>query len=241
MILNLLFNLFLILWEILYTLVALPIVFLPSYVITFFLVQAVKVVLFILHVLCGIKYEIRGIENIPKQPCIIASQHQSPFETFIFIVLFRGAIFVLKRELKWIPFIGLHLMALKMIFINRSNGASSLRNVIRLAKIRIRENRSIIIFPEGTRIDVTHTVKYQPGVAALYSALSVPVLPVALNTGLFWPKNILSLKRKPGKALIEILPPIYPGLNKNDFLQHLEQTTQEKSRELISQKTNIAN
>lgn len=236
MIFNLLFNLLLVLWEVLYTLVALPIIFFPSYIITFFLVYAVKVTLFFLYLLCGIKYEVKGVENIPKQPFIIASKHQSPFETFIFIILFKGAVFILKQELKWIPFIGLHLMALKMIFINRSDGVSSLRNTIRLAKTRIRENRSIIIFPEGTRTTAKHGVKYQPGVAALYSALSVPVLPIALNTGLFWPKSILSLKRNPGKAVIEILPPIYPGLNKNDFLQNLEKIIEERSSQLILQK-----
>lgn len=236
MILNLLFNLLLVLWEVLYTLVALPIIFFPSCIVTFFLVYAVKATLFFLYLLCGIKYEVKGVENIPKQPFIIASKHQSPFETFIFIILFKGAVFILKRELKWIPFIGLHLMALKMIFINRSDGVSSLRNTIRLAKIRIRENRSIIIFPEGTRTTAKHGVKYQPGVAALYNALSVPVLPIALNTGLFWPKSILSLRRTPGKAIIEILPPIYPGLNKNDFLQNLEKIIEERSSQLVLQK-----
>nr|WP_237342948.1 lysophospholipid acyltransferase family protein [Wolbachia endosymbiont of Folsomia candida] len=172
------------------------------------------------------------MENIPKQPFIIASKHQSPFETFIFILLFKGAVFVLKRELKWIPFIGLHLMALKMIFINRSDGISSIRHIIKLAKMRIKENRSIIIFPEGTRTTAKQNTKYQSGIAALYSVLSVPVLPVALNTGLFWPKNILSLSKNSGKAIIEILPPIYPGLNKDDFLQTLEKTIEEKSRQI---------
>lgn len=101
-----------------------------------------------------------------------------------------------------------------MIFINRSDGISSIRHIIKLAKMRIKENRSIIIFPEGTRTTINQNIKYQPGIAALYSVLSVPVLPVALNTGLFWPKSILSLRKNPGKAVIEILPPIYPGLNK---------------------------
>ncbi|MDN5248130.1 MAG: lysophospholipid acyltransferase family protein [Wolbachia endosymbiont of Tyrophagus putrescentiae] len=174
------------------------------------------------------------MENVPKQPYIIASKHQSPFETFIFIVLFKGAVFVLKRELKWIPFIGLHLMALKMIFIDRSNGIGSLRDIIKLAKIHIRENRSIIIFPEGTRTGVQRNIKYQPGIAALYKALSVPVLPVALNTGLFWPKSILSMRRKPGTAVIEILSPIYPGLNKDDFLKTLEQAIENKSMDIAN-------
>jgi 1-acyl-sn-glycerol-3-phosphate acyltransferase len=189
-----------------------------------------------LSLICNIKYEVKGLENIPDQPVIIASKHQSPLETFIFIVLFREATFILKREIKWIPFIGLHLIALQMIFIDRSDGISSIRNIVKLAKIRIKESRSIIIFPEGTRtaIKQNQPSKYQPGIAALYSSLSVPVLPIALNTGLFWPKNILSLHRKPGKAIIEILPPIYPGLDKKTFLATLEKTIEERSNELAS-------
>ncbi len=241
MISSLLFNFFLILWEVFYTLVALPVIFFPEYVITIFLVCSVRVVLLMLRLLCGIKCEVRGMENIPKQPFIIASKHQSPFETFIFILLFRKAVFILKRELKWIPFIGLHLIALKMIFINRSDGISSIRHIIKLAKMRIKENRSIIIFPEGTRTTINQNIKYQPGIAALYSVLSVPVLPVALNTGLFWPKSILSLRKNPGKAVIEILPPIYPGLNKNEFLQNLEKIIEERSSRLTIEKTDIAN
>ncbi len=229
---GLLFNFFLILWEVFYTFITLPVLFFPARVITIFLSFSVRVVLLMLRLLCGVKYEVRGMENIPKQPFIIASKHQSPFETFIFILLFKGAVFVLKRELKWIPFIGLHLMALKMIFINRSDGISSIRHIIKLAKMRIKENRSIIIFPEGTRTTAKQNTKYQSGIAALYSVLSVPVLPVALNTGLFWPKNILSLSKNSGKAIIEILPPIYPGLNKDDFLQTLEKTIEEKSRQI---------
>ncbi|WP_320109850.1 lysophospholipid acyltransferase family protein [Wolbachia endosymbiont (group A) of Icerya purchasi] len=241
MISSLLFNFFLILWEVFYTLITLPVILFPVRIMTIFLVCSVRVVLFMLRLLCGIKYEVRGIENIPKQPFIIASKHQSPFETFIFILLFREAVFILKRELKWIPFIGLHLMALRMIFINRSDGISSMRHIIKLAKMRIKENRGIIIFPEGTRTTINQNIKYQPGIAALYSILSVPVLPVALNTGLFWPKSILSLRKNPGKAVIEILPPIHPGLNKNEFLQSLEKIIEERSSKLTTEKTDIAN
>jgi 1-acyl-sn-glycerol-3-phosphate acyltransferase len=232
MILSFLFNFFLTLWQMFYTFITLPILLFPTWVITIFLAFSVRVVLLMLRLLCGVEYEVRGMKNIPKEPFIIASKHQSPFETFIFILLFKGAVFVLKRELKWIPFIGLHLMALKMIFINRSDGIGSIRHIIKLAKMRIKENRNIIIFPEGTRTSAKQSIKYQPGIAALYRALSVPVLPVALNTGLFWPKHILSMRKTPGKATIEILPPIYPGLSKGDFLQILERTIEEKSTQL---------
>ncbi|WP_302675994.1 lysophospholipid acyltransferase family protein [Wolbachia endosymbiont of Litomosoides sigmodontis] len=219
-----------------YTLGALPVIFFPAHVITIFLICSARVVLLMLRLLCGIKYEVRGMENIPKHPFIIASKHQSPLETFIFILLFRNAVFILKRELKWIPFIGLHLMALRMIFINRLDGVNAMRRIIKLARMRIVENRSIIIFPEGTRTAAKQKTKYQPGIAALYSVLSIPVLPVALNTGLFWPKSILSMRRNSGKAVIEVLPPIYHGLNKNEFLENLEKIIEERSNELTAEK-----
>ncbi len=236
MISSLLFNFFLILWEMLYTLIALPVILFPTRVITIFLACSVRVVLLMLRLLYEIEYEVRGMENIPKYPFVIASKHQSPLETFIFILLFRNAVFILKRELKWIPFIGLHLIALRMIFINRSDGINAMRHIIKLARMRIAENRSIIIFPEGTRTAAKQKTKYQPGIDALYSVLSVPVLPVALNTGLFWPKSILSMRRNPGKAVIEILPPIYHGLNKNEFLKNLEKTIEERSNKLTAEK-----
>ncbi|NSM56640.1 1-acyl-sn-glycerol-3-phosphate acyltransferase [Wolbachia endosymbiont of Atemnus politus] len=241
MILGLLFNLFLILWEVFYTLIALPVIFFPVRVVTIFSVYSVKVLLFMLRLLCKIEYEVRGGENIPKQPFVVASKHQSPLETFIFMLLFREVAFILKRELKWVPFAGLHFMALRMIFINRSDGVSSIHHIIELTRMRIKENRTVIIFPEGTRTAVKQKTKYKPGVAALYKVLSVPVLPVALNTGLFWPKSILSIRKNSGKAIIKILPPIYPGLSKDKFLENLEKTIEEKSSKLATEKTSIAN
>lgn len=241
MISGLLFNLFFILWEVFYTFIALPILLLPVRIVTIFSIYSVKVVLLMLRLLCRIEYEIRGRENIPQQPFIVASKHQSPLETFIFMLLFREVAFILKNELKWLPFAGLHFIALKMIFINRLDGVKSIRHIVKSAKMRMKENRSVIIFPEGTRTTINQNIKYQSGIAALYSTLSVPVLPVALNTGLFWPKSILSLRKNPGTAIIEILPPIYPGLNKNEFLQSLQKIIEERSNKLIAEKTDIAN
>ncbi|QKX01761.1 1-acyl-sn-glycerol-3-phosphate acyltransferase [Wolbachia endosymbiont of Cruorifilaria tuberocauda] len=241
MISSLLFSFFLILWEVIYTLATIPILLFPTHIVAISLAFSIKVILYMLRLLCGIKYEIRGMENIPKQPFIVASKHQSPFETFIFMLLFKNAVFILKRELRWIPFVGLYLMALDMIFINRLDSIGSIQNIIKLARIRIKENRSIIIFPEGTRTIVGQKVKYRSGVAALYSILSIPVLPVALNTGFFWPKSIFSIRKNPGKAIIKILSPIYPGLSKGKFLKNLQKTIEGESSKLIAKKTCIVN
>ncbi|WP_408647435.1 lysophospholipid acyltransferase family protein [Wolbachia endosymbiont of Pentidionis agamae] len=233
MILNLLFNLFLVLWSITYSFITIPIIFLPYYFISTTLNISVRVALFMLYFLCGIKYEVIGIENIPKEKSfIIASKHQSTLETFIFLLLFKGSVFILKKELKWIPFLGLHLMALKMIFIDRKSGVGSIRTILKLAKMRIQENKNVIIFPEGTRVKVGKNAKYKAGIATLYHNLSVPVLPVALNTGLFWPGGIFSLKKRRGSATIEILPQINPGLSKGDFLEKLRNVIEERSHQL---------
>ncbi len=226
---NISFNLFLLFWVALYTIAAMPILLMPLSVIVVFSSFAVKVVLFMLDLLCGITYEIRGRENIPDEPFIIASQHQSPLETFILMVLFKQTVFILKKELFWLPFVGLHFFALKMIFIDRKGGTSVIRNMIKAAKLRLDEGRTIVIFPEGTRVAVGQKKKYKSGVATLYTNLSISVLPIALNTGLFWPKNIMSLKRSSGKAIIEILPPIHSGLAKEDFLALLQSSVEEKS------------
>ncbi|NSX83688.1 1-acyl-sn-glycerol-3-phosphate acyltransferase, partial [Wolbachia endosymbiont of Atemnus politus] len=95
--------------------------------------------------------------------------------------------------------------------------------------------------PKGTRLAVKLKTKYTLRFAALYKILSVPVLQVALNTGLFWPKSMLSMSKNSGKAIIEILPPIYPGLSKNEFLKNLEETIEEKSSKLATEKTGIEN
>ncbi|UWI83272.1 lysophospholipid acyltransferase family protein [Wolbachia endosymbiont of Howardula sp.] len=233
---NILFNIFLIIWELFFTILTLPIVFCSKYILKIIFTLSVRIVLFMLRVLCSITYEVRGLENILTSPCIIASKHQSPFETLIFMLLFKNAVFILKHELQWIPFIGLHLKALRMIFINRANGIASIRHIIKSSKILIKENKSIIIFPEGTRTEINRKIAYHPGVFILYSLLSLPVLPIALNTGLFWPKSIISAHKHPGIAIIEILPPILPGLSKEEFLYRLESAIEAKSLALTKKK-----
>ncbi|WP_339048711.1 lysophospholipid acyltransferase family protein [Candidatus Mesenet endosymbiont of Phosphuga atrata] len=226
---NISFNLFLVVWAALYTIAALPILLMPLPVIIVFSSFAVRIVLLMLKLICGITYEVRGKENIPDRSFIVASKHQSPLETFILMVLFKRTVFILKKELLWLPFIGLHFFALKMIFIDRKGGSSVIHNMTKTTKLRLKEGRTVVIFPEGTRVAIGQKREYKSGIAFLYSNLSVPVLPIALNTGLFWPRNIMSLQRNCGKVIVEILPPIYPGLTKKDFLTLLQNSIEERS------------
>lgn len=226
---NLIFNFFLVIWAIFYTVISMPILLMPLPIVITFSSFAVKIVLLMLKLICGITYEIKGKENIPNGPFIVASKHQSPLETFILMVLFKRTVFILKKELLWLPFIGLHFFALKMIFIDRRGGSSVVRNMTKTTKLRLKEGRTVVIFPEGTRVAIGQKREYKSGIAFLYSSLSVPVLPIALNTGLFWPRNIMSLQRNCGKAIVEILPPIYPGLTKKDFLALLQNSIEERN------------
>ncbi len=186
--------------------------------------------LWLLRVLCNITYEVRGAENIPKGAAIIASKHQSAWDTIIFWILFKRPAYVLKRELIFLPVFGWYLVLLKNIYIDRKGGASTMKRMLREADARTKENRQIIIFPEGTRMAPGEQSTYHPGVAALYSHLKIPVVPVALNSGKLWKKN--AFVKTPGLITIEFLPPIAPGLKNRDFLAILQKQIEEACQKL---------
>jgi len=184
-----------------------------------------------LRVLCGLTYEVRGRDHLDAAgPCLIAAKHQSAFETLALQVILDDPAIVLKRELTYIPVAGWTMWRLKHIGIDRGAGAPALMALIRTAKARLREGRSVVIFPEGTRRAPGAPPDYKPGVVALYRALNVPCVPVALNSGLFWPRR--SLWRHPGTIVIDILPPIPPGLHPDAFSERLQEAIEHRSRAL---------
>ncbi|WP_410522105.1 lysophospholipid acyltransferase family protein [Neoehrlichia mikurensis] len=193
------------------------------------------VLLYLCDVIDGITYEIKGKEHLPMQPYIVASEHQSPLETLILFTVFKNAVYVLKKEVIILPIFNIFFILLKMIFIDRSKKLQALKKMLKLSKLRFDEGRTIIIFPQGSRTTINKKAQYKSGVAALYSSLSVPVVPIALNTGLFWPRSLVSFKKKPGKAIIKILPPINPGLSKQEFLQQLKKNLSEASYTLCNE------
>lgn len=187
--------------------------------------------LFLARIFCGIKYEVRGRENIQKTPVIYASKHQSAWDTIIFLNLFPSVAYVLKKELLRLPFWGWYLWRMKMIAIDRSAGASSIKQIIRDGKAALAEGRPIVIFPEGTRKKPGSEPDYQSGITAMYSSLGVPVIPVALNSGVYWGKN--AFFKTPGTIIIEFLPPIPPGLPKKEFIERLQETIETASNKLF--------
>ena len=173
-----------------------------------------------LRVIVGIETEIRGVENLPDGAIIWASKHQSMYDGFVpWLVLDHPAI-IIKRELLWYPMFGWYAKRTDMIAINRGGGSKTLKAMVDASRQRMDEGRQLLIFPEGTRQAPGAEPTYRPGVFALYTGLNVPVVPVANNIGLCWPAR--GIRRRPGKVVVEILPPIAPGLAKNEFMARLE-------------------
>ena len=173
-----------------------------------------------LQFFCGIKMKIEGLENLPKKDgYIVASKHQSAMETLIFHRLVPNTFYVLKRELMFLPFAGFYFIKTGCIPINRKGGAITMRKMLTGVQSRLADGMNLIIFPEGTRTAPGTKKPYSPGVAFLYEQCSVPVVPVALNTGYCWPKNKM-IKYK-GTVTIRFLKPIEPGLPKRAFLDEL--------------------
>ncbi len=174
----------------------------------------------ILKIVVGLRIEVRGRENIPKGPALIVSKHQSAWDTGIFFVLLNDPSYVLKKQLLKIPFYGWMLKKGGMVAINRDGGASTLKQMVRDSHAVIRTGRPLVIFPEGTRSHPGEKLPYHPGVAAVYKHVHVPVVPVALNSGLFWGRR--SFAKKPGTIIIEFLVPIAQGLDRKAFMTELE-------------------
>jgi 1-acyl-sn-glycerol-3-phosphate acyltransferase len=177
--------------------------------------------------------EVRGREFIPEGPAIIASKHQSEWETLIFLHLLCDPVYIMKKELAYIPGYGQFARKMKMIFIDRAGYAKSLRELVKAAQISISTGRALVIFPEGTRVEPGKKLAYRPGIAALYGAIGVPVTPVVHNSGLFWPKQ--SFRKYAGTIVIRFLEPIEPGLERREFMARLENTMENAADELIAE------
>ncbi|WP_291745339.1 1-acyl-sn-glycerol-3-phosphate acyltransferase [Bauldia sp.] len=198
-----------------------------------------RICIFLARLLAGIRLEIRGRENIPAGAAIVAAKHQSAYETFALAVPLTNPTYVIKRELKWIPLFGLYTTTAGMIHVDRSAGAGALRSLIDRAEEEIAKGRPIIIFPEGTRRAPGAGPDYHPGVSFMYKSLGVPVVPVALNSGLFWPRRRFT--RYPGTIVVEFLPAIEPGLNLKAFGKRLEETIESASDRLIAEAASAPN
>lgn len=189
--------------------------------------------LWLAHRICGITHEVRGLQYVTETPVIYACKHQSAWDTIIFWALFKAPVYVIKKELLLLPFFGLFLLRQRHIAIDRGKGASAIKQMIRRTREALHEQRPVIIYPEGTRTAPGAPAAYQPGIAAVYGQLKRTVIPVALNSGLYWGRNAFT--KRPGRIVIEFLPPLEPGMPSKEFLAQLQTTIESASARLIDE------
>ena len=213
--------------------VALPTILLPYSFLHGVLRRYASSTLWFLRVVCGTKVEWRGREKLPAGPCIVACKHQSLWETFALFMLLPDPTYVLKRELMWLPLFGWLATKARMIPIDRGSHTKALASMTAAARREAARGRQIVIFPEGTRRPPGAKPRYLPGVAFLYAELGLPCVPIALNSGLFWPRR--SVRRHPGTVLVEVLDPIPPGLEKREFLVRLQNATEQATARLVAE------
>jgi 1-acyl-sn-glycerol-3-phosphate acyltransferase len=213
--------------------VALPAVALPYVFLHGVLRHYAASSLWLLRVICRIDVEWRGREKLPRGAYLVACKHQSLWETFALFDILPDPAYVLKRELMLIPLFGWLARRARMIPIDRGSRAGALARMATAARQESARGRQIVIFPEGTRRPPGAEPHYLPGVALLYADLGLPCVPIALNSGLFWPRR--SFRRYPGTVLVEILDPIPAGLDKRAFLARLQNVLEEATGRLVAE------
>ncbi len=182
-------------------------------------------------VICGVRYHVIGAENIPREPCVILSKHQSAWETLAWQTIFPPQVWVMKRELLWIPFFGWGLAMLSPIAINRGSGSKALRQMVEQGSERLAAGFSIVIFPEGTRVAPGERAAYHPGGAWLAVKTGALALPVAHNAGECWRKN--AFIKRPGLITVSIGKPIATqGLSAAALNQRIEEWIESEMQQL---------
>jgi 1-acyl-sn-glycerol-3-phosphate acyltransferase len=172
------------------------------------------------RVICGIRLEVIGMEHIPSGPALIASRHQSAFDTFVWLSLLPRCCYVFKKELRRIPLFGAMMGAAGMIAVDRDGGGAAIRALLREADRAVREGRQIVIFPEGTRSEPGSPNPLQAGIAAMASRTGLPVIPVSTDSGLYWGRR--AFRKKPGTIRIVIGRPIPAQTERKALMRALE-------------------
>ena len=189
--------------------------------------------------IAGTQSRIEGVENLPQGPFILAPKHQSFWDTISFFPYLKDPVYILKRELMWIPLFGWYVGKMRMIPIHRGSRSKALKEALKIARMRMADNRQLIIYPEGTRRAPGAEPAYKWGIVEIYAALGVPVVPVAHVAGLYWPRR--RFLRYPGTLRARFLPPIEPGLGKEEFMARLIGETEAACDELLVEAARSAN
>lgn len=189
------------------------------------------------RLICGIRWQVRfpdGREGFPDRPVIYAAKHQSAWETLAFNLILPNPVFVLKKELKALPFFGWYLDRMGQIAVDRSAGAAAMRGMLAQANAAVAAGRSVVIYPQGTRVAPGASAPYHPGVFALYRGLEIPVVPIALDSGRLWRRN--GFIKRSGTITVSILPEIPPGLDRRAFMDRLETAIETETDRLYTEK-----
>ncbi|MEJ6785094.1 lysophospholipid acyltransferase family protein [Aminobacter sp. Piv2-1] len=189
--------------------------------------------------IAGTKSEITGMENLPEGSFILAPKHQSFWDAIAFFPYLRDPLYILKRELMWIPFFGWYIKKMNMIPVNRGKRSAALKAVVVATRKEMQNDRQLIIYPEGTRRAPGDEPAYKWGIAELYSALNLPVVPVAHVAGLYWPRR--KFLRHPGTIKARFLEPIPAGLDKEEFMRRLIAETEAACDEFLIDAARSAN
>ena len=229
---TIIFYIFLVIWTVLMGFICLPFLFLPSYLLKYPIKIWIKFIFILLYLICNIRHKIKGLENIPNESVLIASKHQSAFETFALYYYLSDCFFVHKRELFFIPIFGQYLFKTNMVAINRDGGTRAMRSMLQKVQSKLSSGSSIIIFPEGTRRLPGSKPDYKTGFIGIYNHTKKKIIPVALNSGLCWPKKSWVLRK--GTITIKFLPAINEGLNKKDILNEVQNRIETASNLLLT-------
>ena len=231
---SLAFNVAFYAWTVALTLATLPFFFFVSQDKAMNVVRLwARGMLWLLKTIAGTTYAVRGLENLPKGGALIACKHQSAWETLALVPILPDPTYVMKEELARIPVFGAYTVKAGMIHVDRKGKTAALRALADRAREEIAKGRQVVMFPEGTRRAPGAPPDYQTGIALLYKTLGVPVIPAALNSGLYWPRRRLT--RHPGTIVLEFLPAIPAGLDSKSFLARLESTVETATDRLMAE------
>lgn len=218
------FNILFTIWTALLCIIFIPLTWLGHKASTVVGITWAHGTFWMLKLICGISYKIEGTENLPKGPCIIASKHQSAWDTVVFFILVPHPIYVVKKELLKIPLFGSFMSRMGMIAVDRKGGSRALKKMLQEVKERIDNGMSLVIFPEGTRTDIGEAVKYHPGIASIYQDknINIPIVPVALDSGKCWSKK--NMLKHPGVITLKILKPMPQDIDRKQFMKDLQES-----------------
>ncbi|TVR98423.1 MAG: 1-acyl-sn-glycerol-3-phosphate acyltransferase [Rhodospirillales bacterium] len=190
----------------------------------------VRGALWLARVLCGVRHRVVGRERVPPGAVVIAAKHQSAWDTLIFHHLLEDPVFAIKRELFAVPLFGWYLQKAGNIRIDRSSRVQALKSLVTGSSRSLAAGRQVVVFPEGTRVTPGTERPYQVGIAAVYRQCRAPVVPVALNSGLFWGRR--QLRKRAGVITLEFLPPLPAGLDRDGVMDELRRRIETASERL---------